>query len=126
MVERRRVPRFMFGGPAELCLSPDAPPANVTIRKISMGGCSVEGPGIPEVGQKCELVFKWQDKEFRSEVEVVLRISKREAGLKFLSMDEARLAVLNKLCASLHLEPPPQIPSGRAAMALKPDRKPER
>lgn len=114
MDERRRVPRYVFGGSAQLGLPPNGPSSRIKILKISMGGCSAEGTSIPEVGQTCELVFKWQNEKFRGEVEVTSMSSTGEAGLKFLSMDEGRVELLRRLFSTLRLDPLPQQPPKRS------------
>ena len=105
MQDRRQVPRYLFNGPAELSQSPGRPALKVALLRISIQGCFAEGPGIPPVGQKCEVSFEWEGKQFRNQAEVIWRKPNGEAGLRFLSLEQRNLETLRELCAGLRLEP---------------------
>jgi len=115
MAKRIPIPRYLFGGPAQLSQARGAITTDVTVPNISAKGCRVKGSGLAAVGEVCELAIKWQGKEFRCEVQVRWKNRKGEAGLEFLSMDETRLVFLRELFATLHLEPLRPLPPERAA-----------
>ena len=106
MDRRIPVPRYIFGGPAQLSQARGAVNTAVSVRNISTHGCCVRGLGLESEGDICELIIKWQGKEFRCEVSVRWRNERGEGGLEFLHMDETRLAVLRQLFSTLRLEPP--------------------
>jgi hypothetical protein len=126
MGDQRRYPRYLFGGVGQLLELPGGPASEVTIPAINMAGCGANGRSIPAVGQKCELVIKWEAKQFCCDVEVKWKTPRGDAGLKFLSMDDERHAILRTLFATLHLEPVPTLPSRGHAKKAKPARPRER
>ncbi len=105
MAERRQVPRYVFGEPAQLSLPPNGPVLTVTLLSLSVDGCRVEGPGVPAVKQKCHLLIQRQTGEIRSEVQVMWKRPPHLAGLRFLAMDDRNLEALRNLCATLRLQP---------------------
>lgn len=119
-MDLRRYPRYLYAGPVQLTHGPKGPVTNVTIVRLNVQGCGVEGKGIPPAGQRCELSFEWNGRHFRNSVEVRWEKGKKRAGLKFLSMDEGNLVILRALCATLKLEPLPPPPSEGAAKPPKP------
>ena len=70
----------------------------------------MEGEGIPAPGQKCEVHFEWRGREFRAEAEVVWKKNQREAGMRFLNVDENALQLLRQICRGLTLEPLEPLP----------------
>ncbi len=96
--------------------------SHVNVHNLSAQGCCVEGPGVPAVGETCELAIEWEGRKFRCEAMIKWIKAKGLAGLEFLSVDEDRLAALREIFATLHLEPPRQASDKCAGKASKPAR----
>jgi hypothetical protein len=108
---RRRVPRYISELPVHLSTHATGQTSNVSLVTLSvLGGC-LKGPGLPEVGEKCELNAEWQGKPLRIQGEIVWRNNKEEAGVNFASLDKAAEKLLRQICANLRLEPlgPPPL-----------------
>lgn len=110
MRERRQVPRYKFNAPGRLLLPTNESLSEVTFTTVSVRGCRVRGSRVPAVGQKCQLAFEWEGKQFQNEVQVMWKKPNGEAGLTFVSLDEANLGLIRSLCATLHLEPMTPLP----------------
>lgn len=120
MHTRSPVPRYILGGEAQPSEAPGGDISRVTVVNMSTQGCRIEGRGVPAAGQQCELVIEWHGKKFRCETQVRWKKSERQAGLEFLSMDEAKFPFLRELFPTLRLEPfrPPR--AKRTPAATKP------
>jgi PilZ domain-containing protein len=105
MAERRQVPRYFFGGKAEITSATTGEATPLIIASISVQGCRTERSGVLSPGQKCALKFEWEAKHFEAEAEVAWASRSGHAGLRFLSVPEDSLKVLRDLCETLPLEP---------------------
>ena len=83
--------------------------SSVTLVTLSvLGGC-LEGPGLPEAGQKCELNTEWKGKRLLIQGDVVWK-GKERVGVKFASLDEGAEKLLREICANLTLQPLAPLP----------------
>jgi PilZ domain-containing protein len=105
MAERRQVPRYIFGGKAEIVSSTTGEATPLKIASISVQGCRTEEGGVLSPGHKCALKFEWDGKYFEAESEIAWTSRSGHAGLRFLTVSEASLSVLRDLCETLPLEP---------------------
>ncbi len=106
MEGRIPVPRYLFGGHAQLSQARGAISVDVTVPNISTNGCRVTGLGPLAAGEVCELTILREGREFRCEVIVRWKNRNGDGGLEFLHMDETGLAFLRDLFTTLQLEPP--------------------
>lgn len=105
MSERREVPRYLYGGPANVSEPAALRVSTITIISLSVNGFRAKGSSIPDVGKTCELLYEWEGKQFRGQVEVMWKQPDGVSGLKLVSCDDQSREVLRRLCASLQLEP---------------------
>ncbi len=113
MDDRREVTRYVIDAPARLSESLTGPVVYGTIDSISVRGCRVQCKDIPEAGKKCHVIVQWEDRELRTDAEIVWKTASGEAGLKFSPLDDDQLEFLRQLCATLKMEPlapPPPKP----------------
>ncbi len=108
--ERRKVPRYISELRARLTIPVTGATARVGLATLSiLGGC-VEGSDLPDVGQMCELSTEWEGKEFSIQGDVVWK-GKRQAGMKFASLDASGEKLLRQICSNLRLKPMAPLPS---------------
>jgi len=116
--ERRRVPRYVSELRARLSNLDTGATSSVTLVSLSvLGGC-LEGPQLPEPGQKCELDTEWEGKCLLVQGDVVWK-GRERAGLKFVSLDEAAQKLLREICANLRLQPMAPMPPGPSSPATQ-------
>jgi hypothetical protein len=116
--ERRRVPRYISELRTRLSNLDTGATSSVTLVSLSvLGGC-LEGPQLPEAGQKCELDSEWEGKCLLVQGDVVWK-GRGQAGLKFVSLDEAAEKLLREICASLRLQPMAPMPPGTISPATQ-------
>jgi hypothetical protein len=105
MSERRQVPRYLADISAVLTRHDTGLESEVAVGVLSIQGCCVKGPEIPEMGRRCRLTIRWQGEEVRAEAQVAWKDAKGVAGLRFLNMDQESSETLRELCATLPLQP---------------------
>ncbi len=105
---RRQFPRYVSELPALLSNPATGTKANVMLVSISLKGGCVEGQGLPETGQQCEINAEWEGRSLLIRSDIVWR-TKQQAGVRFEVIDDRTQQVLKEICAGLRLEPPPLI-----------------
>jgi hypothetical protein len=109
--ERRQVPRYISELRARVSNLATGATSRVALVTLSvLGGC-LEGPQLPEAGQKCELDTEWESKRLLVQGDVVWKV-REQAGVKFASLPEAAEKLLRQICASLRLQPLAPLPPG--------------
>lgn len=109
--ERRQVPRYLSELRARVSnLATGATSSAALVTLSVLGGC-LEGPQLPEAGQKCELDTEWESKRLLVQGDVVWK-GREQAGVKFVSLPEAAEKLLRQICASLRLQPMAPLPPG--------------
>jgi len=109
--ERRRVPRYVSELSTQLSNPTTGATSTVTLVTLSvLGGC-MEGSGLPEPGQQCELIAEWEGRTLRIESEVVWK-SKEQVGIKFAFLAADAGQLLRQICANLRLQPLAPLPPG--------------
>jgi hypothetical protein len=104
--------------PARLSNLDTGATSSVTLVGLSvLGGC-LEGPQLPEAGQKCELDTEWEGKSLLVQGDIVWT-GRGQAGLKFVSLDEAGQRLLREICANLRLQPMAPMPPGPISPATQ-------
>jgi hypothetical protein len=107
--ERRRVPRYV----SELRASLSAPAVGEFVKAdlvtLSVLGCCLEGSQLLAAGQACEVNTEWEGKPLRLQGEVVWN-KQKQAGVKFVSLDEETQRLLRQICANLRLQPMAPLP----------------
>jgi hypothetical protein len=107
--ERRRVPRYVSELSTQLSNLATGATSTITLVTLSvLGGC-MEGSGLPEPGQQCELIAEWEGKTLRIESEVVWK-SKEQVGIKFAFLAADAEQLLRQICANLRLQPLAPLP----------------
>ncbi len=106
---RRLVPRYLSELPCRLSCPATGSTLNAMLVNISISGGCLEGPGLPDVGQTCELRIEWEDKWLVVSGDVVWN-TKQGVGVKFSSLDEEMEKLLRRICANLRLQPPAPLP----------------
>jgi PilZ domain len=107
--ERRQVPRYISELRASLSHPASGTTSSVALITLSiLGGC-LEGEGLPEPVQNCEVDSEWDGRPLRLPGQVVWKIKKR-AGVKFDPLDEATEKLLRQVCANLRLQPLAPLP----------------
>ena len=104
MRERRTAPRYPLGIPGRLHPSGEMVGTKVTVRVISVQGCTLEGVEGLDFGRKCELYISWRGAEIGVEAQVVSKDATGKVGLKFLTVDKDIRRHLNDLCDALRTE----------------------
>jgi hypothetical protein len=116
--ERRRVPRYISELRARVSNLATGATSSVTLVTLSvLGGC-LEGPQLPEAGQKCELDTEWEGKGLLIQGDVVWK-GREQAGVKFASLPEAAEKLLREICANLRLQPMAPMPPGPSSPATQ-------
>jgi PilZ domain len=105
MRERRQVPRYKFSVKGRLTSASNEILSEVTMTTLSVAGCRVKGPDVPGAGKKCRLEFEWEGRQFQDDVEVKWKRPNGEAGFTFVSLEDANLQLIRRVCATLHMEP---------------------
>ena len=105
---RRQVPRYVSELPALLSNPATGSTANVKLVSLSLNGGCVEGQGLPEAGQHCEINAQWEGRSLLIPSDIVWR-TKQQAGVRFDALDDGTQQALKQICANLRLEPPPLI-----------------
>ncbi len=108
--ERRRVPRYVSDLPARLSNLATGESADVTLITLSVQGGCLEGSGLPETGQKCEVNTEWQGRSLRLPGEIVWKSKEGRLGVRFAALDEEAEQLLRQVCASLRLQPMAPLP----------------
>jgi len=108
--ERRKVPRYISELRARLTIPATGATTRIELVTLSiLGGC-VEGSDLPDVGQICELSAEWEGKEISIQGDAVWK-GKRQAGIKFASLDASGEKLLRQICSNLRLKPMAPLPS---------------
>ena len=105
MRERRQVPRYKFSAKGRLTSASNEILSEVTLTTLSVAGCRARGSGVPVAGEKCRLEFEWEGRQFQDDVEVKWMRPNGEAGFTFVSLEDANLQLIRRICATLHMEP---------------------
>lgn len=105
---RRQFPRYVSELPALLSNPATGAKANVLLVSLSLRGGCVEGQGLPEAGQRCEINAQWEGRSLQIRSDIVWR-TKQQAGVRFETLDDGTQQTLKQICANLRLEPPPLI-----------------
>ncbi len=105
---RRQFPRYVSELPALLSNPATGSKANVLLVSLSLKGGCVEGSGLPETGQRCEINAQWEGRSLQIRSDIVWR-TKQQAGVRFDTLDDGTQQTLKQICANLRLEPPPLI-----------------
>ena len=108
--KRRRVPRYISELPAHLSNPATGATSSATLVNLSVSGGRLEGPGLPDAGQPCELHTEWEGERLALRGDVVWK-AKERAGVKFSSLQEEMQTLLRRICANLRLEPLAPAPS---------------
>jgi len=109
--ERRKVPRYSSDLPAAISAPGKGTGSDVTLITLSvLGGC-LEGSGLPEAGQPCELSAEWQGRQLKIKGTVAWNRDGKSVGITFAAPDEDALKLVRQICSNLRLQPmgaPPQ------------------
>jgi hypothetical protein len=106
---RRLLPRYASELRGRLSNLATGATTNVTLVDISVSGGHLEGPGLPDVGQTCELDTEWEGMRLVLRGHVVWK-AKEHVGVRFSSLDEETEKLLRRICANLRLLPPTPMP----------------
>jgi PilZ domain len=108
--ERRQVPRYISELRASVSNPASGAASDVSLTTLSiLGGC-LEGAGLPEPGQNCEVVADWDGRPLRLPGKVVWKSKGKRAGVKFDSLDPETEKMLRQVCANLRLQPLAPLP----------------
>lgn len=102
---RRLVPRYLSELRGHLSNPATGATTSVTLVSLSVSGARVEGSGLPDAGQTCELQTEWDGNQLVFRGNVVWK-TKEGAGVKFLSIDEDTTKLLRRICSNLRLQLP--------------------
>ena len=102
---RRTLPRYISELRGGVLNPATGMSADVSLVDLSVSGARLEGAGLPEAGQPCQLQTEWEGRQMVLRGEVAWK-SRKQIGLKFSPLDEETARQLRQLCANLHLAPP--------------------
>jgi PilZ domain-containing protein len=102
---RRTLPRYISELRGDVLNSATGKSADVSLIDLSVSGARLEGAGLPEAGQTCQLQTEWEGRQIVLRGEVAWR-SRKQIGVKFSSLDEETARQLRRICANLHIAPP--------------------
>ncbi len=105
---RRQFPRYVSELPALLSNPATGSTANVMLVSLSLKGGCIEGQGLPEAGQQCDINAEWEGRSLQFRSDIVWR-TKKQAGVRFETLDDGTEQALKQICANLRMEPPPLI-----------------
>ncbi len=103
--KRRHLPRYLSELPCRVRCPATGSTLNAKLVNVSLSGGCLEGAGLPEVGQTCELQAEWEDKQLVAAGDVIWKV-KQQVGVKFSPLDEEMEKLLRRICANLRLVPP--------------------
>ncbi|MGE5327217.1 MAG: PilZ domain-containing protein [Deltaproteobacteria bacterium] len=107
--ERRRVPRYVSEMRAKVSVVPGDGSSKVRLITLSVLGCCMEGENLPAPAATCEVSADWDGRMLHLSGEVKWKKGK-QAGVKFISLDEAAERLLRHICANLRLQPLAPLP----------------
>lgn len=107
--ERRRVPRYVSEMRAKVSAASGDGPSKVRLITLSVLGCCIEGENLPAPVATCEVSADWDGRMLHLSGEVKWKKGK-QAGVKFMSLDEAAERLLRHICANLRLQPLAPLP----------------
>ncbi|HET7840256.1 MAG TPA: PilZ domain-containing protein [Terriglobia bacterium] len=102
---RRTLPRYISEMRGDVVNSATGTSAGVSLIDLSVSGARLEGAGLPDAGQACQLQTEWEGRQIVLRGEVAWK-SRKQIGLKFSSLDEETARQLRQICANLHIAPP--------------------
>ncbi len=102
---RRTLPRYISELRGDVFNSATGKSADVFLVDLSVSGARLEGKGLPDAGQTCELHTEWEGRHMLLPGAVAWKTSK-QIGLKFSSLDDETVRQLRQICANLHIAPP--------------------
>ncbi len=108
--DRRKVPRYVGDIPARLSIPTSGSEAEVEIIVLSVLGCCLEGSGLPNAGQMCELTAEWEGRPLVARGEVMWNTQGKKIGLKFADLDPSAEKTLRHICSNLRLQPMGALP----------------
>jgi hypothetical protein len=94
MFERRRVPRFAFGGVAEITAVHPHTYILVSTADLSRLGCSVTTRATMPIGTKVSLRITYDGRAFNASGEVAYVLSENRMGIKFTTTAPNDVALL--------------------------------
>lgn len=108
--ERRKVPRYVSELHTRISSSATGSSTDVELITLSvLGGC-IEGSGLPEAGQPCELTTEWEGPELKIRGQVVWKSQRGQAGIVFEIPDKDAEKLLRQILSGLRLKPMESIP----------------
>ncbi len=102
---RRTLPRYISELRGDVLNAATGKSADVFLVDLSVSGARLEGTGLPETGQSCQLHTEWEGRHVMLLGEVAWKTSK-QVGVKFSSLDEETARQLRQICATLNIAPP--------------------
>jgi PilZ domain len=102
---RRTLPRYISELRGDVLNSATGASAEVSLVDLSVSGARVEGAGLPDAGQTCQLHTEWEGRHLVLPGEVAWK-SRKQVGVKFSNLDEETTRQLRQICADLHIAPP--------------------
>jgi hypothetical protein len=102
---RRKLPRYISELRGDLLNSATGKTAEVFLVDLSVSGARLEGAGLPDAGQICQLRTERDGGRILLPGKVAWKTSK-QAGMKFTPLDDETARQLREICASLLLAPP--------------------
>lgn len=102
---RRTLPRYISELRGDVLNPSTGKSADVYLVDLSVSGARLEGTGLPDAGQPCQLHTEWEGRHMVLLGEVAWKTSK-QVGVKFSSFDEETARQLRQICATLNIAPP--------------------
>jgi hypothetical protein len=101
----RKLPRYVCELRGHILNLATGVSAEVALVDLSVAGARLEGTGLPDAGQTCQLHAEWEGRQLVVGGEVVW-ISREQVGMRFSSLDEETAKLVRQICANLNLVPP--------------------
>ena len=105
-----RVPRYNSELPARLSEHGTGGNWSGTLVTLSVLGCCLQGPELPEAGKKCEVSAEWEGKPPRMQGDIVGKHEGVQVGIKFEALNAETEKLLRQVCANLRLQPMTPLP----------------
>ena len=103
------MPRYVSEMRARVSAATGEESFRVRLITLSILGCCLEGEVLPEPSANCELSTDWEGKMLQLSGEVKWKKG-NQAGIRFLSPDDAAVRLLRNICSSLRLQPLAPLP----------------
>ncbi len=101
----RKLPRYVCELRGHILNLATGATTEVSLVDLSIAGARLEGKGLPDAGQTCQLHAEWEGRQLVVGGEVVWK-SGEEVGMEFSSLDEETAKLVRRICTNLNLVPP--------------------